>query len=362
MNIKNIIDDAVYDSLNSEPSELVSLIKKGESSFYVIGKNAQSSEIIKNFNPIGLIDDYSNSEKNWNGTPIVKLKDVHKSSIVINCSTSISPILVRNNLLAAGLDKIISVSELISRKVNLLSEPWFVSQQHKELAQYSSYWSDIYQILSDEISKQTLLDVLRFRLTADCKYMNNYSVRLREQYFENFMQYENEYFVDAGGYDGDTTEEFVLRYPDYKKIYFFEPSIKNLSAARAKLIGRRDIHFSAMGLSNRRGMLNFNSDAGSASAITEDSMESIHVDSLDTLLHNQPVSFIKMDLEGWEINALHGAKEIIKKYKPKLAVAVYHEAKDIREIPGFILSLNSDYKVYLRHYTQGWSETVMYFK
>jgi hypothetical protein len=68
-----------------------------------------------------------------------------------------------------------------------------------------------------------------------------------------------------------------------------------------------------------------------------------------------------MDIEGFELNALKGAKEIIKKNKPKLAICVYHKANDIREITNFILSLNPNYRLYFRHYNEGISESVIFF-
>jgi len=76
----------------------------------------------------------------------------------------------------------------------------------------------------------------------------------------------------------------------------------------------------------------------------------------------EPVTFIKMDLEGWEMKALAGAKRHIATNRPKLALAVYHKAADFRLIHDFVSSFNHGYKIYLRHYTQGWSETVMFFK
>jgi hypothetical protein len=75
----------------------------------------------------------------------------------------------------------------------------------------------------------------------------------------------------------------------------------------------------------------------------------------------EPLSMIKMDLEGWELNALRGARRRIGQDHPKLAVAVYHCASDFWRIPEFVLGVRGDYTIYLRHYTEGWSETVMYF-
>jgi hypothetical protein len=68
-----------------------------------------------------------------------------------------------------------------------------------------------------------------------------------------------------------------------------------------------------------------------------------------------------MDLEGWEIPALEGAQKRIMLDHPKLAIAVYHNSSDFRVIYTFIKKFNLNYRIYLRHYTQGWSETIMFF-
>ncbi len=67
-----------------------------------------------------------------------------------------------------------------------------------------------------------------------------------------------------------------------------------------------------------------------------------------------------MDIEGSELKALEGATETIRKYKPKLAICVYHKPEDIIEIPKKILELNPNYKLWLRHYSYVDTETVLY--
>jgi hypothetical protein len=89
-------------------------------------------------------------------------------------------------------------------------------------------------------------------------------------------------------------------------------------------------------------------------------------DSLDNILGTRNLSdnnnlYIKMDIEGWEMNALKGAENLIKTLKPKLAICVYHKPNDFLEIYNYIKELNPNYKIYLRHYTEGVVETVMYF-
>ena len=68
-----------------------------------------------------------------------------------------------------------------------------------------------------------------------------------------------------------------------------------------------------------------------------------------------------MDIEGGELSALTGAERIIDKHHPTLAVCVYHHGEHYRTIPERVLSYRSDYRLYLRHYTEGVTETVTYF-
>lgn len=357
-----IFDQKVAAALEKKTNnKLKQCLNNSSHTVYILGKNDDSAEFANRYRVDGLIDDFSQIEEQWNGLPVTKTGNVPKDAIIINCATSISPVQVTKNLKSAGLNNVIDIAELISQDGAILPLPWFVSQQRAEIKQYASWWRDLYAMLSDEKSKKILLDVVCFRLTASSEYMLDYEVRLKDQYFEDFMKYKDEVFVDAGGYDGDTTEEFITRYPDYKKVYLFEPSQKNLLAAKQRLSGRRDIDFRSVGLSDECGTLYFNADAGSASAVTHRVGESIAVVALDEELRNEPLTFIKMDLEGWEMKALRGAEQTIKNKKPKLAIAVYHAAKDFREIPRYLLGINPNYKLYIRHYTQGWSETVMYF-
>ena len=71
-------------------------------------------------------------------------------------------------------------------------------------------------------------------------------------------------------------------------------------------------------------------------------------------------TFIKMDIEGGELSALRGAKKTIENYHPKLAICVYHKPEDMWEIPNYVLSLDTSYQLYFRHYNFSKSETVMF--
>jgi hypothetical protein len=77
-------------------------------------------------------------------------------------------------------------------------------------------------------------------------------------------------------------------------------------------------------------------------------------------MHGEPVTFIKMDVEGAEPLALRGASRIIRSQKPRLAVCVYHHFSHLWEVPGMIHELVPEHRIYLRHHTNLEYETVCY--
>ena len=83
--------------------------------------------------------------------------------------------------------------------------------------------------------------------------------------------------------------------------------------------------------------------------ISEDGDQIIEVGAIDQLNLGQRITFIKMDIEGAEKDALYGAKKIIMSDKPTLAISAYHKKEDLYDLVNLIKSLNNDYKIYLRH-------------
>lgn len=327
---------------------------------FVVGRNQQASALRGMLRLDGLVDDFAQPGEAWSGLPTVPIGALPADAIVINCSTSISPVAVEQRIRAAGIRSIVSIYELIGAAAGAIAWPEFVLEQRDDWRVFREEWADLFCSMDDEESKQTLLDVLRYRLTANTFFMRDYAIRVKDQYFEPFLHLRSEVFVDAGGFDGDTTEEFCRRCPDYRKVFLFEPSQRNLHAAKIRLAGCRDIEFRPEALSDSPGRMTFNSEAGSASAVTSGPGEEVQVTTLDRAVA-EPVSFIKMDLEGWELKALAGSVRHIREDRPKLAIAVYHRAPDFRTVCRYVRSIRPDYRVRLRHYTQGWSETVMFF-
>jgi FkbM family methyltransferase len=328
---------------------------------FLVGKNAEAQTLASRYAAAGIVDDRASPGDTWHQWPLVRIDDVPSGAWVVNCSTSISPVDVQRALDTRCRGRVIGLSDLVQGANPLVPAPWFVTETRQSVQREADRWGALYSRLADDTSRQVLADVLSFRLTADPRHMSSYEVALDDQYFEDFMDYRDESFVDAGGFDGDTSEAFCLRYPTYRSVYLFEPSERNLRAAKHRLAALPRVQFFSQGLSDQPGCATFDADSGSASNISDGGGDRITLTTLDAAV-TDPVTFIKMDLEGWELKALFGSRGHIRSDHPKLAIAVYHRASDFLDIPAYVDSLGLNYDVYLRHYTQGWSETVMYFK
>ncbi|MGN0364334.1 MAG: FkbM family methyltransferase [Suilimivivens sp.] len=172
---------------------------------------------------------------------------------------------------------------------------------------------------------------------------------------------EREVFIDCGCFDGETSKQFIQWCGGkYDKIIAFEPDTRNFKICQKKCakIENFMLYPEATGLSRTKSK--FNMGASEGSKIDENGLDEVCVESIDNVLQGQKATFIKMDVEGAELDSLKGAEKTIKKYKPKLAIAIYHKPEDIVEIPQFIMKCRKDYKLYIRHYTSCIFETIIY--
>ena len=195
------------------------------------------------------------------------------------------------------------------------------------------------------------------------------------QYFDpDIISYcDNEVFLDVGSLDFTTSINFIQRagMDNIKRIYVFEPNPKMQQRINENIeasgIERSKIVVQLLGLYNTNNTVSFDIQRpsyyinnNSDSDIPPTVSESIKVISLDELDIQEKITFIKLDIEGAELNALKGALNTIKKDKPKLAISVYHKPTDMILIPYFIKSISPEYKLYLRHYSSTPTETILY--
>lgn len=331
---------------------------------YILGTNKYGFALAKwlgskNIKVLGFINDISN-EINFGGLPIIKSNTNFLDKAIMNCIVEGRSIDAQNNIKKLNPKKTIDYFALQYGFVNDLPAVDFLVETDLIIDNINDY-SVLYNKLVDGTSKKHFEKITNFRLNRDIDYLKDFEFKIKSQYFENFICLnEDASFIDGGGFDGETTKMFTRLYPNYKYIYYFEPTEQSFVNSIDNLNGIEKINFNKFGLWDRTETLVFDNTLGSANKISTNGNVSIEAVSIDEVI-NEPVDYIKMDIEGAEYKALLGAKKYIAKHKPKLAICVYHNQSDFITIPNLVLSFNKDYKIYLRHYTQGVFETVMYF-
>lgn len=181
----------------------------------------------------------------------------------------------------------------------------------------------------------------------------------------------DEVFLDCGAYIGDTIEEFRKQTGDkFKAIYAFEIDMDNYTNMRKnpQVKDKRIVLFNA-GVSNRNCTVTYYHDEKLGSSYTlkngfdwpESKAELKSVDSMiDDSMINEKVTFVKLDVEGAELDALNGMQKMIKRERPKLAVCIYHKPTDMIKLPKYIKELVPQYKFLLRQHGGFNTESVLY--
>lgn len=326
---------------------------------FVFGRNEYARSIAGQVEVSGFVDDFT-SEPEYLGKPVIRTEDIPADAMVVSAVTLGRPITVENKLAAENIDHLDYYSFYKYSGLDL--EPvTFWKDFPADFERHREKYEWIYSVLADEESKRIFGRLVNFRLSGDLAHMDGFTDRQREQYFEDFLglKSQGEVFLDVGGFDGFTSLEFIKRCPDYEAVYLFEPDERNMRVAQPRLAGHENIWFVPKGLSDRAGVVRF-SIGGSASVISEDGEAEIRIEALDNMKIPK-ATFIKMDIEGAESGAIDGARKTIAEQHPRLAICVYHKADDLWRIPEQVLSIRNDYSIYLRHYTEGVTETVMFF-
>jgi FkbM family methyltransferase len=325
---------------------------------FLFGRNVYAEAVAKKLEVGGVVDDFT-KDTHWAGLCVTKLADLPADSIVLACSGG-RPLTVRRLLDEKNITHLDYFSFMKHSGLDLPEAVFNEGCAHT----VSSHREDLEWLeglMADEISLDTLRMLMTFRMSYDLDALEGFSQREDLQYFEPFINYSVSaaVFVDVGGYDGNTAIAFINRVPDYKAVHIFEPEAKNQTTCQTALAEFDNISLHPCGAGAKDAILRFSS-CGSASAIAEDGELEIQIRRIDDLVTDVP-TFLKMDIEGAELEALDGARAVISEHHPALAICVYHRPSDFWEVPRKVLSMYDGYSVYLRHYTESIYETVMYF-
>jgi FkbM family methyltransferase len=235
--------------------------------------------------------------------------------------------------------------------------------------------------LADNYSTISFLNYLLYRLTLNPGFLESiavgrgyaydYNAYLFDKTFLNINQ--EEVYVDCGAYTGDSISAFLeSTNGNYRHIYSFEPSPDNNYEIKKRMLRLQSIYLKDLtssisiiekGVWSSTCILNFISNVkfdlgghmeeSDAQIFTYNPQQGskiiVPVTTIDEAT-NRDATFIKMEVEGSELEGLKGGKNTIIKNKPKLSIPVYHKPEDILTLPNFIESLDLNYKIGFRQH------------
>jgi len=214
--------------------------------------------------------------------------------------------------------------------------------------------------LADDESRTYLAALNAYRWTMDPLHLQ------RNPRLKGFYDYDaaplgpkpGDHIVDVGAFDGDSALAYLKRLNGNARVSGLEPLPQNLAALQRTVdsheFGNRitPVPFGA-GSEPATAELDSEDEAPDARATLRGkpgARASIRIETLDRLLANDRVDFIKIDIEGHDPAALEGARAILKRDRPGLAIAAYHAAEHLWRIPALLDALCPGYRIYLGHH------------
>jgi FkbM family methyltransferase len=172
-------------------------------------------------------------------------------------------------------------------------------------------------------------------------------------------------FLDCGAYDGDTIRNLIDKKIQFDRIEAVEADTRSfarladfVSTLEPEVTNRIRLHQCAVGA--RRGTVRFDDTGGVDSKVSDEGRIVVDMVPIDVMFASKRVSMIKMDIEGGEYDALVGARLVIQRDRPILAICVYHSQEDIWRLPLLIRKLCPEHRMYLKAYRGDGIQTVVY--
>lgn len=273
---------------------------------------------------------------------------------------------VKKNLIDTGAQHVVHFLPLLWKYPYELLPYYNFDLPSKMLVQAEGI-KKAFTLFADEASQKEFVFQLQWMTSLSC-FNPPCCSPAYEQYFpvRKFDIGTEEVFVDCGAFTGDTIETFRKRAGDsFRQIVAIEPDPVNLKqlARYLSLLPkdvRSKIRVEPFGLGSENETTCFNATGSESSSFAENGTLKIKVKRLDDLLATIAPTYIKMDIEGAELNALRGARETIRKYQPRIATCVYHVQEHLWEVPLEMNRINPAYFLSLCRYRDEFGDVVCY--
>lgn len=369
LNIDNILEETIPDMLINKDVMIYGtgtlakevyklLLSKNYKISYFLNNSFEHPNVVSGFKEVKKIDD---------NTVTHKMKS--KSTIIVAAFTTYADMhKIIKELEVLEYKNIITYSELVDIFEGELLEKFYLNSR-KEFLKDKILIKKATCLWSDEKSNILYESIVKFRLSKNYRDLIMKD-SLKEQYFpkdiENLFEEKSIRFIDCGAFDGDTIKVLVDKFDTIDSVIAFEPDLENYK----KLIGNladmklkqkiQNISAFPCAIYSTAVQTKFRMESCAGSGISDCGEAIVQCISIDESIGGFKPTYIKMDIEGSEYEALLGAQDTICNEKPNLAISLYHTPKDLYRIPLLIDSWNLGYKFYLRMYGYSGYDLVMY--
>ena len=238
--------------------------------------------------------------------------------------------------------------------------PTAIYEQRAEVERCANIWAD-------DKSHDRYAQVIHWFLASGQETLVDHDPAA-EMYFPDdlWKTIPDEHFVDCGAFNGDTIMVFLEKKDfQFRAVTAYDPDPRNFAALQqtiASLPPEQGRKISAVNaaLGTVPGVLHFSGTGTVDSSVCADGGLVVKCVTLDEEHRSDPPTFLKMDIEGYELEALAGARGVISAHAPILAITTYHKVEHLWRIPLLIRSFRPDYQFYLRHYAEDSWETICY--
>ena len=265
----------------------------------------------------------------------------------------------RQQLLDLGCQTVVTFAPLFWKHADEFVPHYAFDLPHRTVDQADAI-RGAFSLWADDESRREFIAQLRWRLLADFAALP--SPVVHEIYFPDDLVdlRPDEVFIDWGAYDGDTIRSLLRRgvFSD-GQIVAFEPDAANFRQLERYVVSlparlRERISLRQAAVGGRCCKVEFDATGTEASAVGSGGVV-VDCVALDEALGDRRTTYIKMDIEGSELDAVTGAAGIIRTSQPVLAICVYHHQDHLWRIPAAVASLAGGYRFYLRpHVLEGW--------
>lgn len=282
-------------------------------------------------------------------------------------------------IIVAVADKEEKYNRMINRQIetfpNVYHNPlgisaYFLQTFDLDVERMYKWFDKSYNLLCDEKSKKNYKLLFDLRMQAD---IVDYDLNYLDECFEgnqytiqdNIIDYKDVHTViDCGAFYGDSLQEFIDRDIGTEYHCFeMDAEIFNILSQNVKenySDKKENIYLYLLGVGEKKKDIKYVSDMTGASRASNNGQKYAHIVDLDSVFKDKQVDYIKMDIEGAEESALMGARKLIQRDHPILAISMYHNFTQFVQVPLLIHQICPGYNIYIRHHRYTLDDTVCY--